>query len=114
VGFLHDLRSGRPSLGLDLVEEFRAPIADRLALNLINRRQLNPDDFENQSDGAVLLNRSGRHTVLTEFRRKMLETTPHPLREAPVPVGLLPHIQAKLLARRIRGEDPAYKPYVPR
>lgn len=108
VGYLHTDRPGRPSLALDLVEEFRPLIADRLALSLINLRQVRPDGFAAQPGGAVLMDDATRKTVLTALTQRKREEVQHPLLEEKVPVGLLPHIQARLLARHIRGETTIY------
>ncbi|MFN3392346.1 MAG: type I-C CRISPR-associated endonuclease Cas1c [Meiothermus ruber] len=114
AGFLHALRPGRHALALDLLEEFRAWWADRLALSLLNRKQLTPEHFETRPGGAVLLNEEGRKAVIVAFQTRRLETVQHPLFKEPVPVGLLPHIQARLLARYLRGDLPQYLPFVGR
>lgn len=113
-GFLHALRPGRNALALDLMEEFRAWWADRLALALLNRKQLTRRHFEERPGGAVLLNEEGRKVVITAFQNRRQETVQHPLFKEPVPVGLLPHIQARLLARYLRGDLPEYPPFVAR
>jgi len=112
VGFLHALRSGRPALGLDLMEELRPILADRLALTLINRRQLTDKDFDRRQGGAVLLNDSGRKTVVVAYQERKQEEISHPVVEQKMPLGLVPHIQARLLARHLRGDLAAYPPYV--
>lgn len=114
VGFLHELRSGRPSLALDLMEEFRAPVADRLALTLVNRQQLSPKDFKTTESGAVQLSESARKDVLLAWQQRKLETVTHPFLDEKVPVGLLPHLQALLLARHLRGDLDAYPPWMPK
>ena len=114
VGFLHALRPGRNALALDLIEEFRAWWADRMVLSLLNRKQLNPDHFETRPGGAVLLGEEGRKAVIVAFQSRRQETVQHPLFKEPVPVGLLPHIQARLLARYLRGDLPQYPPFVGR
>ncbi len=111
VGFLHVLRPGRPALALDLVEEFRAWFADRLVLTLINRRQLQSGDFETRPGGAVHLNDAGRRTVIEAFQQRKQETVQYPGFKAPVPIGLVPFIQARLLARFLRGDIPTYPPF---
>jgi CRISPR-associated protein Cas1 len=108
VGYLHTDRPGRPSLALDLIEEFRPLLADRLALSLINLRQVRADGFEKQPGGAVLMDDGTRKAVLTALTQRKREEVQHPLLEEKVPVGLLPHIQARLLARHIRGETASY------
>lgn len=110
-GFLHVLRPGRPALALDLVEEFRSVVLDRLALTLINRKQVQADDFEVREGGAVTLTDDGRRTVLTEYQRRKQVEVPHALFKERVPIGLLPHVQARLLARHLRGDLAAYPPY---
>jgi len=112
-GFLHVLRPGRPALALDLVEEFRAIVLDRLALTLINRKQVQADDFEVRDGGAVMLTDAGRRKVLEEYARRKKIEVPHRLFKEKVPLGLLPHVQARLLARFLRGDTPAYEPYTP-
>lgn len=112
VGFLHALRSGRPALGLDLMEEFRPVLADRLALTLINRRQLTAKDFDEKPGGAVLLNDSGRKTVVVAYQERKQEEVTHAVAEQKIPLGLAPHIQARLLARHLRGDLPAYPPFL--
>ncbi len=112
-GMLHVLRPGRPALALDLVEEFRAVVCDRLALTLINRKQIQASDLDVRTGGAVILTADGRKKVLVEFqKRKQLEVA-HSLFKEKVPVGLLPFVQARLMARVFRGDVPAYLPYQP-
>ena len=110
MGFLHALRPGRPSLGLDLMEEFRSVLADRLALTLINRKQITGKDFEVRSGGATYLNDDGRKTVVVAYQKRKQDEFHHPLLDEQVPFGLLPHVQARLLARHLRGDLEAYMP----
>ena len=110
VGFLHRDRPGRPSLALDLIEEFRAPYADRLVLSLINRRQLSDKDFDNMDNGAVLLNENGRNTVITAWQERKQKELSHAFIGENVTVGMLWHVQAMLLARHLRGDLDAYPP----
>ena len=110
VGFLHVLRPGRAALALDLIEEFRF-LADRLALTLINRQQVAEKDFIAREGGAVLLSGDARKTVLVAYQERKQETLTHPLLTDAVTVGLLPHIQARLLARTIRGDIDTYIPF---
>ena len=112
VGYLHTLRPGRPSLALDLVEEFRSFLADRLALTLINRRQLTAGDFEERPGGAVSLTEKGRRTVLTAYQERKKEELTHPVLGEKTPFGLLPHVQARLLARHLRGDLEAYPAFL--
>jgi len=111
VGFLHRLRPGRPSLALDLMEEFRAYIADRVALNLINLKQLNKNDFEIRETGEIRISDKGRKEVLVAYQKKKDEVIEHPFLGEKTTVGLLPHIQAMLLARYIRGDISEYPPF---
>lgn len=111
LGFLHAVRPGRPALALDLMEEFR-PMVDRLALTLINRGQLAEKDFEVRPGGAVYLSDPGRKTVLTAYQQRKQEEINHALLQQPVPVGLLPHVQARLLARVLRGDVEGYLPFL--
>ncbi|MGE0820479.1 MAG: type I-C CRISPR-associated endonuclease Cas1c [Candidatus Binatia bacterium] len=112
MGFLHALRPGRPALGLDLMEELRAVIAERLALTLINRRQVNADHFVERPGGAVYLNDEGRKEVIVAYQKRKQEEVQHPVLEQKVPVGLIPHVQARLLARVLRGDVEAYVPFL--
>lgn len=114
MGFLHVPRPGRPSLGLDLMEELRAPIADRLTLALINRQQLTPDDFRERSGGAVLLNDEGRKTVIVAYQERKQDEITHPFLDRKMEIGLIPHAQARILARRLRGDMERYIPFLVR
>lgn len=111
VGFLHRDRPGRPSLALDLMEELRAPLADRLALSLINRRQLRAADFVAQEGGAVFLTDDARKLVLTAWQERKKEERIHPFLAEKAPFGLVPWIQAQMLARHLRGDLEAYPPW---
>ena len=111
VGFLHRDRPGRPSLALDLMEELRPILADRLALSLINRRQLRSHDFEKRDGGAVFLSDEGRRTVLTVWQERKKEERRHAFLDETAPLGLVPHLQAQLLARHLRGDIDAYPPW---
>ncbi|WP_018289544.1 type I-C CRISPR-associated endonuclease Cas1c [Verrucomicrobium sp. 3C] len=111
VGFLHRVRPGRPSLALDLMEELRPVMADRLALSLINRRQLRAKDFETRDGGVVLLSDDARRTVLTAWQERKKEERLHPFLDEKVPLGLVPYLQAQMLARHLRGDLDAYPPY---
>ena len=114
VGFLHALRPGRPALALDLVEEFRAVLADRTALTLINRGQLRARDFIASEGGSVRLCDDSRKLVLSTWQERKRDTVRHPLLDADVPIGLLPQLQARFLARVLRGELESYLPYLHR
>jgi CRISP-associated protein Cas1 len=108
VGYLHEDRPGRPGLALDLMEELRAFVADRLALSLINRRQITPDGFRRTESGAVLMEDATRKEVLVAWQKRKLEELMHPFIEERVPIGLLPYVQALLLARHVRGDLDEY------
>lgn len=110
MGFLHVLRPGRPSLALDLMEEFRAIVADRLALTLINRKQLTEKHFDVRPGGATYLNDVGRKAVIVAWQKRKQEEVDHPLLAEKVPYGLGPHVQARLLARHLRGDLEEYPP----
>lgn len=112
VGFLHKDRPGRASLALDLLEEFRAPWADRFVLTLINRRQVQLSDFVTEASGAVRLSDDARKRLLTAYQERKQVEIQHPYLEEQVPIGLLPHCQAMLLARHIRGDTRFYTPYL--
>lgn len=111
VGFLHRDRPGRPSLALDLMEELRAPLADRLALSLVNRRQLRAGDFRSLDGGAVQLTDDARRTVLTAWQERKRDERMHPFLQEKAPLGLVPFLQAQLLARHLRGDIDAYPPW---
>ncbi|MGE4328084.1 MAG: type I-C CRISPR-associated endonuclease Cas1c [Pseudodonghicola sp.] len=112
MGFLHRDRPGRMSLALDLMEEFRAPLADRLCLSLFNRRQLGPRDFDAQDTGAVLLTDQGRDTLLKAWQERKRVPLRHPFFDETAPFGLFPHLQAQLLARHLRGELDGYPAWI--
>lgn len=111
AGFLHRDRPGRPSLALDLMEELRPVFADRLALSLINRRQLRARDFEWQEGGAVLMSDEARKTVLTAWQERKREERLHPFLGEKAPLGLVAFLQAQMLARHLRGDLDAYPPW---
>lgn len=111
VGFLHRDRPGRPSLALDLMEELRPILADRLAISLINRRQLLSKDFEIRDGGSVLLSDDGRKIALTAWQERKKEERLHPFLDERIPLGLVPHVQAQMLARYLRGDLDAYPPW---
>jgi len=114
VGYLHALRPGRLALALDLMEEFRPWFADRLALSLINRKQFDLSDFEFRPGGSVFLDESGRKKVLVAYQQRKQEELSHPLYKKKVPLGLLWHVQARLLARVLRGDLERYVAFSPR
>lgn len=104
IGFLHAVRPGRAALALDLLEEFR-PLADRLALTLINRRQVVANDFLVREGGGVSLTDSARKTVVIAYQERKKEPLQHPLLVQPMPLGLVPLVQARLMAQVIRGDS---------
>jgi CRISPR-associated protein Cas1 len=114
LGFLHAVRPGRAALALDLMEEMRAYLADRLALTLVNRGQVRAEDFEDRAGAAVLLSDRGRREVVTAFQERKKEELTHPLLETKVPLGLLPILQARFMARAIRGDMETYLPFLVR
>ncbi|MEW6219371.1 MAG: type I-C CRISPR-associated endonuclease Cas1c [Thermodesulfobacteriota bacterium] len=112
VGFLHRDRPGRPSLALDLLEEFRPVFADRLAASLINLGQVRPRGFQRLESGAVLMADDTRKEVIVAYQKRKQEVVEHPFLNEKMPVGLLWHTQALLLARHIRGDLDGYPPYI--
>lgn len=112
VGFLHTDRPGRPSLALDLMEELRPYLADRLVLTLINRRQIKPNGFKLQSELGIQMTEETRKEILTSWQKRKSDTIFHPFLEENIEIGLLPYVQALLLARSIRGDLDGYPPYL--
>ena len=112
VGFLHRDRPGRPSLALDLMEEFRPFLADRLTLSLINLRQVQEKGFEKEESGAVLMKDDTRKTVLVTYQERKQEEIVHPFLDEKVSIGILFHIQALLMARYLRGDMDGYPPFI--
>jgi CRISPR-associated protein Cas1 len=113
VGFLHALRPGRAALALDLMEEFRSQ-ADRLALSLINRSQVDAGSFAEREGGAVTLEGDARKAVVTAYKERKQEALSHPLLSEPIALGIVPLVQARLLARAIRGDTEGYMPFLVR
>lgn len=111
LGYLHAVRPGRAALALDLQEEFRSILADRLALTLINRGQITAEDFDLREGGAVSLNDRGRRKVVTAWQERKQEEVTHPLTDCKLPIALLPFVQARFMARTLRGEMEGYLPY---
>jgi CRISP-associated protein Cas1 len=112
VGFLHRDRPGRPGLALDLMEEFRPFIADRLVLSLINLTQVQKNGFKSKENGAVLMDDETRKAVLVAYQKRKQEEILHPFLEEKVTIGILFHIQAMLMARHIRGDLDGYPPFL--
>jgi CRISPR-associated protein Cas1 len=111
VGFLHQDRPGRPSLALDLMEELRPVFADRLALSLVNRKQVLGKGFTQKESGGILMDDNTRKTVLTAWQERKKEEIVHPYLKERIPFGLIPHVQAMLLSRFLRGDLDAYPPF---
>jgi len=112
LGFLHAVRPGRAALALDLQEEFRSVLADRLALTLINRGQVTANDFDEREGGAVMLNDSGRRVVVSAWQERKQDEITHPFTETRMPLALLPFLQARFLARTVRGDMEGYLPFL--
>ncbi len=112
VGYLHALRPGRPALALDLIEEFRPFLADRLALSLVNLKQVQAKGFTKSESGAVVMDDETRKTVLVSYQKRKREEILHPFLEETVSIGLLFHVQALLMARHLRGDLDAYPPFL--
>lgn len=112
IGFLHCIRPGRASLALDLMEEFRPILADRLAVTLINRGQVSRQDFAWRPGGIVELSDDTRKLLISQYQARKKETIKHPLLKEPVPIGVLPMLQARLLARRLRSDLQYYPPFL--
>lgn len=114
VGFLHAERPNRPALALDLMEEFRPWLADRLALTLINRQQLGVSDFKVREGGSVEFAEAGRKRVIKAYQERKMETLNHPLLDQNFRVAQIPFLQARILARHLRGDLAEYLPFVPK
>jgi CRISPR-associated protein Cas1 len=114
VGFLHADRPNRPSLALDLLEEFRPWLADRLVISLVNRGQLRPDHFREREGGAVELTEAGRKQAITAYQERKQESMKHPLLDQTLRAAQLPFVQARILARHLRGDLPHYLPFIPK
>jgi CRISP-associated protein Cas1 len=112
VGFLHVDRPGRPGFALDLMEEFRPLVADRIALTLVNRQQVKPSGFVTREGGAVQMDEATRRVVLAAYQQRKREEVTHPLLEQKAPVGRLPFLQARIMARHLRGDLATYVPCV--
>lgn len=112
VGFLHRDRPGRPSLALDLMEEFRPVLADRTVLTVINRRQLTSADFRMRETGAIELSDDARRLVLTTWQERKRDEITHPYLDEKTTIGLLPFLQARLLSRHLRGDLDAYPAFL--
>lgn len=114
VGFLHVDRPNRPSLALDLMEEFRPWLADRLAITLVNRQQIGPEHFREREGGAVEFTEAGRKLVITAYQQRKQENLNHPLLDQNLRIAQLPFVQGRVLARHLRGDIHDYVPLVPK
>lgn len=112
VGFLHTDRPGRVSLALDMIEELRPVLADRFVLSLINKRIVQKKDFQKRENGAVLMSDDARRMILTEWQAKKQETLTHPYLKEKLEWGMVPYVQAQLLARYLRGDLDGYPPFL--
>lgn len=112
IGFLHQLRPSRRSLSLDLLEGFRAPVADRFVLSLINLGIVSSKDFCVKENGAVAFNDDGRKKFLSEWQKRKQEKITHPYLKEKIPWGLVPYTQAMLLSRFMRGDVDGYPPFL--
>ncbi|MDR3707405.1 MAG: type I-C CRISPR-associated endonuclease Cas1c [Capsulimonadaceae bacterium] len=113
-GYLHEIRPGRPALALDLMEEFRPILSERLAVTLVNRKQIKPEHFDVRDDlgGGVLLNADGRKIVLSAYQKRKQEEVSHAFLGTKIQLGLAPHVQARILARHLRGDIDDYVPFI--
>lgn len=111
VGFMHGDRPGRYSLALDMMEELRPALVDRFVLRLINKRIVTTKDFTKKEDGAVLISDEARKLVLSEWQKRKQEEIVHPYLQEKIQWGMVPHVQAMLLARYLRGDTDAYAPF---
>jgi CRISPR-associated protein Cas1 len=114
VGFLHVDRPNRPSMALDLMEEFRPWLADRLAITLVNRQQIGTADFATRETGAVEFTDAGRKRVIQAYQQRKQETLAHPLLDQNLRIAQLPFVQARVLARHLRNDISHYVPMIPK
>ena len=112
IGFMHTDRPGRASLALDLIEELRPHFADRFVLSLINRNEITPSDFETQGSGSILMTDKARKKFLAAWQRRKKETITHPFLSEKLEWGIVPHVQALLLSRTLRGDLDLYPPFL--
>lgn len=111
-GFFHQLRPGRPSLALDLMEELRPYLADRLALSMVNRKQINATGFSQKETGGIVMENDTRKEVITAWQNRKKEEITHPYLDEKISIGLLPYVQAMLMARHLRGDIDGYPPFI--
>lgn len=114
LGYLHAIRSGKPALALDLMEEFRPVIAERLVLSLINLKQIKAEHFSERPGHSVMMNDEGKKIFLVAYQKRKQEEISHPQMKAKVLMGLIPHLQARILARYLRNDIDSYIPFIPR
>ncbi len=114
VGFMHTLRPGRASLALDMMEELRAYLGDRLVLSMINRKQVNKKDFIRQGDESLLMTDSCRKELISTWQKRKMEVVEHPFLKEKISIGLLPYVQAQLLSRYLRGDLDDYPVFLMR
>jgi len=112
IGFLHEVRSGRPSLALDLMEEFRSLLADRLAVSLVNLQRVKPKGFTISESGSVRMDDDTRKLVISTWQKRKQDEIVHPFLGEKIAIGLIPFVQSLLLARCLRGDLDAYPPFV--
>ncbi|PUU87600.1 MAG: CRISPR-associated endonuclease Cas1, partial [Halanaerobium sp.] len=112
IGFLHEIRPGKPALALDLMEELRPIMVERLVLTMINRKQVNKDDFDFKVGGAVEMKDDFRKKLIQQYQEKKQNEIKHSLLDRVIPYGLIPFIQARLLARKLRGDVEEYPPFI--
>lgn len=112
AGYLHALRPGRPALALDLMEELRPILADRLVLSLVNRHQIKVDDFEEKEGGAIFLTDNARKEVIKAYQLRKEDEVQNRVVDRKIPLALMPFIQSRLLARHLRGDLPEYLPFI--
>ena len=112
VGFYHELRSGRASLSVDLIEELRSYMVDRFVISMINLKKINHKDFISKEGGAILMTDDGRKKILTAWQERKKERIIHPYINEKIEIGLIPYVQAQLLARFIRGDMGEYPPFL--
>ena len=112
MGYLHTERPGRASLALDMMEELRSVLADRFVLSLVNKRMITAKNFTQKENGAVLLDDDGRKVILTEWQNRKKETITHPYLQEKLEWGMVPYVQAMLLARFLRGDLDGYPAFL--
>jgi len=112
VGFLHRDRPGRPGLALDMMEELRPFLAERIALSLINLRQVQEKGFKKSEAGAVTMDDDTRKTLIVAYQERKQEEIMHPFLNEKISIGILFHVQALLMARYLRGDIDGYPPFI--